>query len=106
MNKAELIDALAEQTDGLPKTTIATVVNGLFGSIQQELAKGGNVQLIGFGTFATGERAAHTGRHPQTGAPLPIAAAKTIKFTAGKAFKARVNADATKRGKATRKPKK
>lgn len=51
MNKAELIDALAEQTDGLPKTTIATVVNGLFESIQQELAKGGNVQLIGFGTY-------------------------------------------------------
>jgi DNA-binding protein HU-beta len=49
------------------------------------------VQLIGFGTFASGKRAARMGRNPKTGEPLKIAAAKTVKFSAGKAFKDSVN---------------
>jgi DNA-binding protein HU-beta len=47
--------------------------------------------LIGFGTFATGARAARAGRNPKTGETIEIAAAKTVKFTAGKAFKDAVN---------------
>jgi DNA-binding protein HU-beta len=50
------------------------------------------VQLVGFGSFSTGARAARVGRNPSTGAEIQIAAAKTVKFTAGKAFKEAVNA--------------
>ncbi|MGF6870632.1 nucleoid DNA-binding protein [Paraburkholderia sp. MM5477-R1] len=56
------------------------------------VTKGDAVQLIGFGSFSTGARAARTGRNPATGAEIQIAAAKTVKFTAGKAFKDAVNA--------------
>jgi DNA-binding protein HU-beta len=106
MNKAELIDALAEQTDGLTKLQLGAVVGALIDTVQDELAKGGNVQLLGFGTFATGQRTARTGRDPRTGQPLQIPAATTVKFTAGKTFKARVNPDQSKgksKGKAKKK---
>jgi DNA-binding protein HU-beta len=53
---------------------------------------GDTVQLVGFGSFSTGARAARVGRNPSTGAEIQIAAAKTVKFTAGKAFKEAVNA--------------
>ncbi len=59
--------------------------------MSKAVADGGSVQLIGFGTFSTGERSARTGRNPQTGETIEIAAAKTVKFTAGKAFKDAVN---------------
>jgi DNA-binding protein HU-beta len=55
------------------------------------VAAGDAVQLIGFGSFGAGERAARTGRNPQTGETIEIAAAKTVKFTAGKGFKDAVN---------------
>jgi DNA-binding protein HU-beta len=55
------------------------------------VAAGDTVQLIGFGSFGTGERAARTGRNPQTGEAIDIAAAKTVKYTAGKVFKDAVN---------------
>jgi DNA-binding protein HU-beta len=53
---------------------------------------GDTVQLVGFGSFSTGSRAARVGRNPSTGAEIQIAAAKTVKFVAGKAFKEAVNA--------------
>ena len=56
------------------------------------LTAGDAVQLISFGSFSTGQRAARTGRNPSTGAEIQIAAARTVKFTAGKAFKNAVNA--------------
>ena len=59
--------------------------------LTQAVAEGDGVQLVGFGTFSTGQRAARTGRNPRTGETLQIAAAKTVKFTAGKAFKDSVN---------------
>jgi DNA-binding protein HU-beta len=100
MNKAELIDALAKRSEGISKTKLGTVVDTLLDTIQQELAKGGNVMLIGFGTFATAQRAARSGRHPRTGEPLKIPAAKVVKFTAGKAFKELVNKSKGAKGKA------
>lgn len=105
MNKAELIDSVAQHSEGMSKTQLGGVVNALFDAIQQELAKGGNVTLIGFGTFATAQRAARTGRHPRTGEPMSIPAAKTVKFTAGKAFKDMVNQDAAPKAKGKAKKK-
>ncbi|HLD68864.1 MAG TPA: HU family DNA-binding protein [Pseudomonas sp.] len=86
MNKAELIDAIATAAD-LPKTTASLVLQALTESISEALRKGDSVALVGFGTFAVKARAARTGRNPQTGAPLQIAAAKLPNFKPGKALK-------------------
>ncbi len=91
MNKAELIDAIAKQVSGVTKTNIAAVVDATVASISAELKKGGKVQLIGFGTFETRQRAAREGRNPKTGAKLKIAASKTPAFSAGKSLKDAVN---------------
>ncbi|MFL9903123.1 HU family DNA-binding protein [Paraburkholderia fungorum] len=90
MNKHELVDAVAAAT-GNSKVAVATAVDALIGTVTIAVAKGEPVQLVGFGTFATGARAARIGRNPATGAEMQIAAAKTVKFTAGKAFKNAVN---------------
>ncbi len=86
MNKAELVDAIAKET-GLTKKDAAAALNAFTGTVSKELKKGGSVQLIGFGTFEVGKRAARTGRNPQTGEAIKIKAAKTPKFKAGKALK-------------------
>lgn len=91
MNKAELIDAVAKQVSGVTKTNIAAVVDATVASISAELKNGGKVQLIGFGTFETRQRAAREGRNPKTGAKLKIAASKTPAFSAGKSLKDAVN---------------
>lgn len=91
MNKAELIDAIAKQVSGMTKTNIAAVVDATVASISAELTNGGKVQLIGFGTFETRQRAAREGRNPKTGAALKIAASKTPAFSAGKSLKDAVN---------------
>ncbi|SAL02975.1 histone family protein DNA-binding protein [Caballeronia calidae] len=90
MNKQELIDAVASES-GTSKVAAEETINAVFETISKAVAAGDAVQLIGFGSFGTGERAARTGRNPQTGATIEIAAAKTVKFTAGKAFKDAVN---------------
>ncbi|WP_175166340.1 HU family DNA-binding protein [Paraburkholderia fynbosensis] len=91
MNKQELVDAVAAAT-GNTKVAVAGAVDALIGAVTSAVAKGDTVQLVGFGTFATGARAARIGRNPATGAEMQIAAATTVKFTAGKAFKNAVNA--------------
>jgi len=90
MNKQELIDAVAAQA-GVSKAAVDEAINAVLTTISREVATGNPVQLVGFGSFSTGERAARTGRNPKTGETLHIAAAKTVKFTAGKAFKDAVN---------------
>ncbi|MCQ2612685.1 MAG: HU family DNA-binding protein [Treponemataceae bacterium] len=90
MNKVELVDAIAKET-GLTKKDAEKAVKAFTNAVSEELAKGGNVQLIGFGTFDVGERAARKGRNPRTGASIEIKAAKTPKFKAGKALKDKVN---------------
>lgn len=90
MNKAELIDAIAASAD-LTQATAAKVLNALTATIGTALQQGDSVTLVGFGTFAIKERAARTGRNPQTGAPLEIAAAKLPGFKPGKGLKDAVN---------------
>jgi DNA-binding protein HU-beta len=90
MNKQELIDAVAAQT-GASKALTGETLDALLETVKKAVATGDTVQLIGFGSFGSGKRAARTGRNPKTGEAIKIAAAKTVKFTAGKAFKDAVN---------------
>ena len=90
MNKADLIEAVADATD-LNKATAARAVEAVLNGITEALKKGEQVALVGFGTFEVRERAARTGRNPQTGATIDIKAAKAPAFKAGKALKDAVN---------------
>ncbi len=90
MNKQELISAMAEKAN-LSKKDAEAALNAFIASVEGALAKGDKVQLVGFGGFEVRERAARTGRNPQTGAEMKIAAAKVPAFKAGSAFKALIN---------------
>ena len=90
MNKAELVEVLAKTTK-LSKRENEEVLNAFVDAVTKELKKGGKVQLVGFGTFEVGKRAARTGRNPQTGEEIKIKASKAPKFKAGKALKEAVN---------------
>ena len=97
MNKAELIDAVAKSTKQT-KTNVEETLNALMTAIQSSLTKGDSVQLIGFGTFDVGHRAARVGRNPATGKELKIPAKKVVKFKAGSKLK-----DAVAGGKSKKK---
>jgi DNA-binding protein HU-beta len=86
MNKSDLIEKMADAAD-ISKTAAARALDALTDSIAVALKEGDTVSLIGFGTFAVKERAARTGRNPQTGATIEIKASKTPSFKAGKALK-------------------
>lgn len=90
MNKAELINAIADET-GLSKKDTEATINSFVNVVTNALENKDKVQLIGFGTFETRERAEKIGRNPQTGAELKIAAATVPAFKAGKALKEKVN---------------
>ena len=89
MNRAELIEALAERAE-LTKAQAARMLDAVLDVITATIAAGEQVALIGFGTFKQALRAAREGRNPATGAKLKIAAAKLPKFAAGSALKAAV----------------
>jgi DNA-binding protein HU-beta len=90
MNKAELIEAIADAAD-LTKADAGRALDGLVSAITGALKKGDTVSLVGFGSFVVKERAARQGRNPQTGNTITIAAAKIPSFKAGKALKDAVN---------------
>ncbi|TVV24898.1 HU family DNA-binding protein [Weissella cibaria] len=85
-NKQELVNDVATTT-GLTKKDATAAVDAVFASIQDTLAKGDKVQLIGFGNFEVRKRAARKGRNPQTGEEIEIAASKIPAFKPGKALK-------------------
>ena len=90
MNKSELIEAIAASAD-IPKAAATRALDAMIESVSDSLKKGDSVALVGFGTFAVKERAARTGRNPQTGAEIQIAAATIPSFKAGKGLKDQVN---------------
>ncbi|MCQ2088464.1 MAG: HU family DNA-binding protein [Bacilli bacterium] len=90
MIKADLIDAIAAETKFSKKDT-DIFIRAFIENVSKALEEGDNVQLMGFGTFEVGERAAREGRNPKTGETVKIPASKTPKFKAGKALKDRVN---------------
>lgn len=90
MNKSELIEAIAASAD-IPKAAAGRALEAVIETIEETLKNGDQVALVGFGTFSVKERAARTGRNPQTGEPIEIAAAKIPSFKAGKSLKDAVN---------------
>ncbi|MCI9020429.1 MAG: HU family DNA-binding protein [Eubacterium sp.] len=90
MNKAELVSAIADKAE-LSKKDAEAALKAFTDVVTEELQKGEKIQLVGFGTFEVSERAARTGRNPQTGEEMTIPASKAPKFKAGKALKDLVN---------------
>jgi len=90
MNKSELIDAVASEA-GLSKADAARALNAATDAITSAMASGNGVQLTGFGSFVVRDRAARTGRNPQTGEAIQIAASKVAAFKAGKTLKEAIN---------------
>mgnify|MGYP005673859109 CR=1 FL=1 len=91
MNKNELIAAIAADAD-LSKSDAANALEAYMAIVTKALAKGEDVRLVGFGTFAVANRAASEGRNPRTGEKIKIPASKQPKFKAGKGLKDSVNA--------------
>ncbi|KZY38397.1 MULTISPECIES: HU family DNA-binding protein [unclassified Oleiphilus] len=90
MKKPELAAAIAEKAD-LTKEKAGEVLNILTDEITNAMNKNDTVSLIGFGTFSVRERSARTGKNPQTGATIQIAASKSVGFKPGKSLKDAVN---------------
>lgn len=89
MNKSELIDVTAAEAD-ISKAAAGKALDAAMNAIVKAVAKGDTVTLIGFGTFKSSKRAARTGRNPQTGKEIKIAATTVPRFTAGAGFKTAV----------------
>ena len=89
MNKSELIEIAASEAD-ISKAAAAAALDAAMNAIVKAVSKGDTVTLIGFGTFKSSKRAARTGRNPQTGKELKIAATTVPRFTAGSGFKSAV----------------
>ncbi len=102
MNKGDLIDLIAEKA-GISKVQANSAIDALIDGATATLKKGERVTLVGFGTFSISNRKERTGRNPQNGAPLKIAARRVVKFTSGAELKTAVNkkAAAAKRAGAT-----
>ena len=90
MNKTELVEAIAAAAD-ITKAEANKALDAFIDNVTETLKKGDKVTLIGFGTFETRERSARTGRNPQTGAEIQIAASTTPAFKAGKKLKDALN---------------
>ncbi len=90
MNKGELISKIASDAR-ITKTQAADALNSFIENVTKTLKGGKKVTIVGFGTFGTSKRKARTGRNPQTGKPIKIAAKKVARFSAGKQLKDAVN---------------
>lgn len=89
MNKSELIEVAATEAD-ISKAAAGRALDAILNAVVKTVAKGDSVTLVGFGTFKSSKRAARTGRNPQTGKEIKIAATTVPRFTAGAGFKASV----------------
>lgn len=90
MNKGELVESIAQRS-GLDKRQAEGALNAFVDAVMETTKGGDRVAILGFGTFNPTSRAARTGRNPQTGAPVKIAASKGVRFAPGSAFKSALN---------------
>ena len=99
MNKSELVAAVAEKA-GVDRRQTESVLEGFFETVQSEAKGGGIVRWPGFGAFSTSQRSARTGRNPQTGAPVKIAASTAMKFSPSATLKTYLNTRTAKKAAA------
>ena len=90
MNKSDLVDAMASDA-GISKAAAKSALDSLTANVTSSLQKGGKVSLVGWGTWSVSNRAARTGRNPQTGAAIQIKAKNVVKFKAGAGFSSALN---------------
>lgn len=90
MNKTDLVSAIADSA-GITKASADRALVGFLDAVTDALQKGDSVTMVGFGTFSSSDRAARTGRNPQTGKAIKIAAKKVVKFKPGKVLAEKVN---------------
>ncbi|MEC4804553.1 MAG: HU family DNA-binding protein [Jaaginema sp. PMC 1079.18] len=90
MNKAELVDAVVSNLDNITKKQADSIISAILESIQDAVAAGDKVTLVGFGTFEPRERKAREGRNPKTGEPMHIPEKVVPAFSPGKQFKEKV----------------
>lgn len=90
MNKSELISKMADDA-GISKAQAQSALNSMIGGVGGAMKKGEKVTLVGFGTWSVSRRNARTGRNPQTGAEIKIAAKNVVKFKAGSDLSGKVN---------------
>jgi DNA-binding protein HU-beta len=90
MNKAELIDAIADRT-GIAKSTVDEVIKGMTETVEAQVARGDKISIPGFISFQKVNRAARTGRNPRTGETIKIAESSSVRFKPGKSLKDAVN---------------
>ncbi len=90
MNKGELVEAIAARA-GLERRQAESALNALVGVVTDTAKRGEKVAILGFGTFNPASRGARTGRNPQTGTPVKIAASKSVRFAPGAALKTALN---------------
>jgi DNA-binding protein HU-beta len=98
MNKTELVEKLAEEYE-FTKVFARDIVDNVFDSLSEAIQKGEEVAIAGFGSFRITERKARTGRNPQTGEPIKIAASKNIKFRPASSFRTSLNTKKRSRAK-------
>ncbi len=91
MNKAQLIDAVRDRCDDMSRKEVTEVVDAFINTVEETVADGTDVNLTGFGRFTHIERAARSGRNPQTGESIRIPASRQPSFKPGKAFKDSLN---------------
>jgi DNA-binding protein HU-beta len=96
VNRTELVEKVAT-TAGLEKRVAEGAVKALIDTVVDETKAGSKVSIFGFGTFTPTSRAARTGRNPQTGAPVKIAASKSVRFAPASAYKSALNTKAVKK---------
>jgi DNA-binding protein HU-beta len=99
MNRTELVEKVAAAA-GLEKRIAENAVKALIDTVVDETKSGSKVSIFGFGTFPPTSRAARTGRNPQTGAPVKIAASKSVRFAPASAYKTSLNTKAVKKSAA------
>jgi DNA-binding protein HU-beta len=90
MNKADLIDAMAEDA-GISKAAAKKALDSFVENVSGSLKKGNRISLVGFGSFSVSMRSAREGRNPQTGAAIKIPAKNVVKFKAGADLNSKVN---------------
>ena len=102
MNKADLIDHVAEAT-GITKKDAEVAVDAVFDGVVEAIKAGNEVSVFGFGKFSPKANAARTGRNPQTGEAIKISASKSVRFAPAAGFKTALNSKGTAKKAAPKK---